>query len=159
MRAGLNLGDVDQFPKVDVTIDGADEVDASLNAIKGGGACLLREKVLAEAADTWVMVADSRKGVSRLNCSSSSSRWYTDSQILGTKWKQVSKSIFLRTVLILDSQGVPIEVVPFAWSGWHLSFANHLLRLLASYSHGFSQSEKDWKYRTEITDGKSERSV
>jgi ribose 5-phosphate isomerase A len=62
VKAGLNLGDVDQFPKVDVTIDGADEVDADLNAIKGGGACLLREKVLAEAADVWIMVADSRKG-------------------------------------------------------------------------------------------------
>lgn len=36
-------------------------VDSDLNAIKGGGACQLREKVLAEAADTWVMVADYRK--------------------------------------------------------------------------------------------------
>jgi ribose 5-phosphate isomerase A len=59
---------VDQFPKVDVTIDGADEVDADLNAIKGGGACLLREKVLAEAADVWIMVADSRKGGQSLEC-------------------------------------------------------------------------------------------
>jgi len=36
-------------------------VDSDLNAIKGGGACQLREKVLAEAAETWVMVADYRK--------------------------------------------------------------------------------------------------
>lgn len=36
-------------------------VDDNLNAIKGGGACQLREKVLAEAATTWVMVADYRK--------------------------------------------------------------------------------------------------
>ncbi len=36
-------------------------VDSNLNSIKGGGACQLREKVLAEAADTWVMVADYRK--------------------------------------------------------------------------------------------------
>jgi ribose 5-phosphate isomerase A len=36
-------------------------VDDQLNAIKGGGACQLREKVLAEAAKTWVMVADYRK--------------------------------------------------------------------------------------------------
>lgn len=36
-------------------------VDNALNSIKGGGACQLREKVLAEAADTWVIVADYRK--------------------------------------------------------------------------------------------------
>ncbi|GAA5966626.1 hypothetical protein JCM21900_001514 [Sporobolomyces salmonicolor] len=72
VKAGLNLGDVDQFPSIDVTIDGADEVDDELNAIKGGGACQLREKVLAEAATHFIIVADSRK----------------DTKILGTNWKQ-----------------------------------------------------------------------
>jgi len=61
VKAGLSLGDVDQYPTIDVTIDGADEVDESLNCIKGGGACHLREKVLAEAAETWIIVADYRK--------------------------------------------------------------------------------------------------
>ncbi|KAH9944649.1 ribose 5-phosphate isomerase A-domain-containing protein [Amylocystis lapponica] len=61
VNAHLRLGDVDQYPVLDVTIDGADEVDYDLNAIKGGGACHLREKVLAEAADTFVIVADYRK--------------------------------------------------------------------------------------------------
>lgn len=73
-KAGLNLGDVDQFPEINVTLDGADDVDTDLNAIKGapaqkrvkliragGGACHLREKVLAEAASEWIIVADSRK--------------------------------------------------------------------------------------------------
>ncbi|KAI0037116.1 ribose-5-phosphate isomerase [Vararia minispora EC-137] len=64
--ANLQLGDVDQYPTLDVTIDGADEVDADLNCIKGGGACHLREKVLAEAAITWVIVADFRKNSSVL---------------------------------------------------------------------------------------------
>jgi len=81
----LTLGDVSQYPVLDVTIDGADEVDHALNSIKGGGACQLQEKVLAEAAKTWVMVADYRK----------------NSEVLGTNWKQ----------------GVPIEVVPFAYAG------------------------------------------
>ncbi|GJF00182.1 ribose 5-phosphate isomerase [Phanerochaete sordida] len=70
--AHLRLGDVDQYPHIDVTIDGADEVDKDLNCIKGGGACHLREKVLAEAADTWVIVADYRK----------------NSEVLGTNWTQ-----------------------------------------------------------------------
>ncbi|KAL7411261.1 putative RKI1-D-ribose-5-phosphate ketol-isomerase [Mrakia frigida] len=72
LSAGLELGDIDQFPRIDVTIDGADEVDDALNSIKGGGACQLREKVLAEAAETWVIVADYRK----------------NSKVLGTTWKQ-----------------------------------------------------------------------
>ena len=54
LAANLTLGDIDQFPVIDVTIDGADEVDTALNCIKGGGACHLREKVLAEAAETCV---------------------------------------------------------------------------------------------------------
>ncbi|WVR04332.1 ribose-5-phosphate isomerase [Kwoniella sp. DSM 27419] len=72
IKAGLVLGDVDQYARIDVTIDGADEVDNELNSIKGGGACQLREKVLAEAADTWVIVADYRK----------------NSHVLGTTWTQ-----------------------------------------------------------------------
>ncbi|KZO90629.1 ribose-5-phosphate isomerase [Calocera viscosa TUFC12733] len=72
VNAGLTLGDIDQYSDLDVTIDGADEVDKSLNCIKGGGACHLREKVLAEAADTFIIVADYRK----------------NSQTLGTTWKQ-----------------------------------------------------------------------
>jgi ribose 5-phosphate isomerase A len=80
----LTLGDVDQYPTIDVTFDGADEVDRDLNCIKGGGACHLREKVLAEAAKTFILVADYRKNV----------------EFLGTNF----------------SQGVPIEVVPFAYA-------------------------------------------
>ncbi|KAJ7472307.1 ribose 5-phosphate isomerase A-domain-containing protein [Mycena galericulata] len=66
VSSGLSLGDVDQYPTIDVTIDGADEVDRELNCIKGGGACHLREKVLAEAANTFILVADYRKNVEYL---------------------------------------------------------------------------------------------
>ncbi|KAG7089761.1 ribose-5-phosphate isomerase rki1 [Marasmius oreades] len=66
VASGLNLGDVDQYPAIDVTLDGADEVDIQLNCIKGGGACHLREKVIAEAARTFILVADYRKNVERL---------------------------------------------------------------------------------------------
>ncbi|KAI0318069.1 ribose 5-phosphate isomerase A-domain-containing protein [Amylostereum chailletii] len=69
VRAGLRLGDVDQYPTLDVTVDGADEVDKDLNCIKGGGACHLREKVLAEAAVTFVVVADYRKNSTVLGTS------------------------------------------------------------------------------------------
>lgn len=46
---------------IDVAIDGADEVDASLNAIKGGGAAHLREKVVAASSKEFILIADYRK--------------------------------------------------------------------------------------------------
>ncbi|KAJ1561556.1 hypothetical protein HK405_003545, partial [Cladochytrium tenue] len=48
-------------PIVDVAFDGADEVDAELNCIKGGGGCHLLEKLVAASARTFVLVADDRK--------------------------------------------------------------------------------------------------
>lgn len=58
---GLQLGSIEQFPKVDIAFDGADEVDPQLNLIKGGGACLFQEKLVAQAASKFVVVADFRK--------------------------------------------------------------------------------------------------
>ncbi|RKP38212.1 ribose-5-phosphate isomerase-like protein [Dimargaris cristalligena] len=66
IEAGFRVGDLDEFPQVDVTIDGADEVDAQLNVIKGGGAAQLREKVVAAASKVFVIVADHRKDSTHL---------------------------------------------------------------------------------------------
>lgn len=57
LEGGLQLGSLEQYPEIDVTIDGADEVDEDLNAIKGGGACQFQEKLVAEAAKKFVIVA------------------------------------------------------------------------------------------------------
>ena len=46
-----------RYSDIDVTIDGADEVDSDLNVIKGGGACQFQEKLVAEAAKKFVIVA------------------------------------------------------------------------------------------------------
>ncbi|OBZ87812.1 Ribose-5-phosphate isomerase [Choanephora cucurbitarum] len=66
LENGLQLGSIEQHPEIDVTIDGADEVDEELNAIKGGGACQFQEKVVAEAAKKFVIVADFRKKSQKL---------------------------------------------------------------------------------------------
>lgn len=58
---GLRLGSIEQYPKVDIAFDGADEVDGHLNLIKGGGACLFQEKLVAQAASKFFVVADFRK--------------------------------------------------------------------------------------------------
>ncbi|KAF6809172.1 ribose 5-phosphate isomerase a [Colletotrichum sojae] len=72
--AGLRLCNLDERPltpegklvALDVAFDGADEVDADLNCIKGGGACLLQEKLVAIAAKKFIVVADYRKLSQRL---------------------------------------------------------------------------------------------
>ena len=62
--AGLNLQYISKLPagqQLDVAFDGADEVDDDLNLIKGGGACLWQEKIVATSAKQFVCVADFRK--------------------------------------------------------------------------------------------------
>lgn len=63
---GVPLLNVEQVEQIHVTVDGADEVDESGNLIKGGGAALLREKIIANASDHMVVIADSSKHVDRL---------------------------------------------------------------------------------------------
>ena len=53
-------------PELDLTIDGADEIDPDLNLIKGGGAALLREKIVAFASKRMIVIADASKCVARL---------------------------------------------------------------------------------------------
>jgi ribose 5-phosphate isomerase A len=59
--AGIPLTTLDDHPEIDITIDGADEIDPQLRLIKGGGGALLREKVVASASRKMVVVADSAK--------------------------------------------------------------------------------------------------
>lgn len=63
---GIPLATLDERPEVDLTIDGADEVDPRLGLIKGLGAALLREKIVAAASRELVIVADESKVVERL---------------------------------------------------------------------------------------------
>jgi len=58
---GIPLTSLDRHPIVDLTIDGADEVDPSLDLIKGGGGALLREKIVAQASRREVIVVDDSK--------------------------------------------------------------------------------------------------
>jgi len=71
IQNGLQLGDLNRFPELDLTIDGADEVDEHLNLIKGGGACQTQEKLVAANSRQLVVIADYRK----------------DSKLLGEKWR------------------------------------------------------------------------
>lgn len=68
----LTLGALETTPVLDLTIDGADEVDANMTLIKGGGGCLFQEKIIAYNSKKLVIVADFMKS----------------SHLLGLKWKK-----------------------------------------------------------------------
>ncbi|MEO9968796.1 MAG: ribose-5-phosphate isomerase RpiA [Hyphomonadaceae bacterium] len=63
---GIPLLPVDQVQQIHVTVDGADEADGQGQLIKGGGAALLREKIIANASDHMVVIADPSKQVEQL---------------------------------------------------------------------------------------------
>jgi ribose 5-phosphate isomerase A len=63
---GIPLSDLSRHPKIDLTIDGADEVDPELDLIKGLGGALLREKLVAVASARFVVMVDESKLVPRL---------------------------------------------------------------------------------------------
>ena len=59
----IPLTTLDEVDRLDLTIDGADELDPALNLIKGGGGALLREKIVAAASDRMIVIADDSKWV------------------------------------------------------------------------------------------------
>ncbi|PPJ46290.1 ribose-5-phosphate isomerase RpiA [Rhizobium sp. KAs_5_22] len=63
LELGVPLKSLDELPQLDLTIDGADEVDAQLRLIKGGGGALLREKIVAAASERMIVIADESKVV------------------------------------------------------------------------------------------------
>jgi ribose 5-phosphate isomerase A len=63
---GLRLATLDDVIDLDVTVDGADELDGALNLIKGGGGALLREKIVATSSRRLVVIADESKRVETL---------------------------------------------------------------------------------------------
>ena len=63
---GIRMATLDELPELDLTVDGADEIDPALRLIKGGGGALLREKIVAAASRRMAVIADATKLVSHL---------------------------------------------------------------------------------------------
>jgi ribose 5-phosphate isomerase A len=63
---GIPLSTLDETPFLDLTVDGADELDGELRLIKGGGGALLREKIVATASERMIVIADASKRVQTL---------------------------------------------------------------------------------------------
>jgi ribose 5-phosphate isomerase A len=83
---GISLATFDEFQEIDLTIDGADEVDPELNLIKGGGGALLREKILAQASKRNIIIVDESKLSPRLG-----THWPVPIEVIPFAWKLVEK--------------------------------------------------------------------
>jgi ribose 5-phosphate isomerase A len=85
--AGIPIGSFEQRSRLDLAIDGADEVDPELRMIKGGGGALMREKVVAAAAERLVIVTDASKYVPALG------RFPLPLEVLPFAWPVVARRI------------------------------------------------------------------
>jgi ribose 5-phosphate isomerase A len=81
---GIPLRSLNAIDRIDLAIDGADEVDPAFQLIKGGGACHVQEKLVARRADRFVVVVDSTKLVDRLNLG-----FLLPVEVLPGAWRQV----------------------------------------------------------------------
>lgn len=96
-QLGIPLTTIDEHPIIDITIDGADEVDPNLDLIKGGGGALLREKIIAQASHREIIVVDDSKL----------------SPVLGTRWAvpvEVVPFGWRNQVLFVESMGARVTV-------------------------------------------------
>ena len=81
-QLGIRLSDFASHSSIDLTIDGADEVDPQLNLIKGGGGALLREKILAQASRREVIMVDESKLSAHLG-----EKWAVPIEVLPYGWE------------------------------------------------------------------------
>ncbi len=88
LELGIPLIDLTSVSQIDLAIDGADEVDPGFQLIKGGGACHVREKLVAAKANRLLIVVDETKLVQNLNRS-----FPLPVEVLPNAWKQVQKVI------------------------------------------------------------------
>jgi ribose 5-phosphate isomerase A len=85
---GIPLKSLNAIERIDLAIDGADEVDPSFQLIKGGGACHVQEKLVARRADRFVVVVDATKLVERLNLG-----FLLPVEVLPGAWRQVQAQL------------------------------------------------------------------
>ena len=88
LELNIPLIDLASVPQIDLAIDGADEVDPDFQLIKGGGACHVREKLVASKANKLLIVVDETKLVQNLN-----QVFPLPVEVLPSAWKQVKDMI------------------------------------------------------------------
>ncbi|MGE7881583.1 ribose 5-phosphate isomerase A [Bacillus sp. NPDC094077] len=86
-QLNIPLLSLDDIQTLDLTIDGADEIDSNLHLIKGGGGALLREKIVASSSKELIIIADESKVVTRLGT------FPLPVEIVPFSWKQTENKI------------------------------------------------------------------
>ena len=119
---GIEVISLDEAKWLDLTIDGADEFDADLNLIKGGGGALLQEKIVATAADHMVVIADAAKEVESLGA------FPLPGEVIPFGW-QTTQALIEETLVSMDVLG---RAATLRMNG-HIPFVtdegNHILAL------------------------------
>lgn len=104
-RLGIPLTTLEDHPVIDLTFDGADEVDPALNLIKGGGGALLREKIVAQASRREIIIVDESKLSPTLG-----TRWAVPVEVIPFGWRTQAaylESLGARVSLRLRTDGTP----------------------------------------------------
>jgi ribose 5-phosphate isomerase A len=104
---GLTVASLEERPTIDLTIDGADEVDPQMRLIKGGGGALLREKIVAQASTREVIVIDASKLSDRLG-----THHPLPLEVTPFGWRTqlpFLEALGLRPVLRVDGAGTPVS--------------------------------------------------
>lgn len=86
-ESGIDLSDLNTIERLQLTVDGADEIDPNGNLIKGGGGALLQEKIVAGASEELVIIADSSKLVRQLG------KFPLPIEVIPFGYKQVQRKI------------------------------------------------------------------
>lgn len=120
---GIQLTTLENLPELDLTIDGADELDEQLTLIKGGGGALLREKIVASASGRMIVIADGSKEVATLG------RFPLPIEVVPFGLKTTTNAISQ----VLGEFGLPQKLVlrggvatPFVTDGGHYILDAHL---------------------------------
>lgn len=94
-QLGVPVMSLDEAKWLDLSIDGADEIDAQMNLIKGGGAALLQEKIVATASDQMIVIADAAKEVGHLGA------FPLPVEVIPFGW-QTTKALIEETLVSMD---------------------------------------------------------
>lgn len=132
-KEGISITTLDENPEIDITIDGADEVDSSLNLIKGGGGALTREKIIAFNSKKVVIIVDDSKIVKALGID-----FPLPVEIIKFGWTSTKKSLESFGCLVTLREIIQGE--PFITDN-----GNYILDCDFEYIHNPEQLEKDIK--------------
>ncbi|MFJ3054380.1 ribose-5-phosphate isomerase RpiA [Herbaspirillum sp. NPDC087042] len=99
-EVGIPIMDPNEIGPLDLTIDGPDEIDRGFQMIKGGGACLLWEKIIAHASSRMITICDESKIVERLGA------FPLPVEVVQFAWKQTERMV----AALLESHGITAEI-------------------------------------------------